>query len=304
MFVWRHLDYFETNLYLEYLIDEVIAPTIAEAHKKYLSSTTEIALDAAHSVAFHRGLGNMFYSSGLTTTPHLVAEEVEAYAAAAYAKSNIALVSSGVESAELSKWAGEFFKGIEASAPASLPALDDSAAKYYGGETRIPHGNGSTVVIAFPGSTLANGSQYKPEIDALAFLLGGQSSVKWSPGTSVLAKAVAPYPGVSVKTESLKYSDSGLLTVTVSGPSKSVSKAVKDVAAAIKSVAGGSPAAEDIKKALAQAKFKAYDAETADVPALDLVGLSAIRGKLQTSEESLKGVAAVSESALKTVSLL
>ncbi|KAF2672038.1 LuxS/MPP-like metallohydrolase [Microthyrium microscopicum] len=281
--------------YQQYMIDEVINPTIDASAHKFFASPAQIALETAHSVAFHRGLGNSTYP-----IPHLVAEEVEAYAAAAYTKSNIALVSAGVDPSELSKWTGEFFKSLPSSAPSSLPSLDAVKSKYYGGETRVAHTGGNAIVIAFPGTSLSRGSAYKPEIDALATLLGGQPSIKWSAGTSVLSKVVAANPGVSISTNSTQYTDTGLLNITISGPAKVVAKAAKEAAAAIKSASEGSPAAEDVKKALAQAKFKAFDAETADIPAIDLIGLSAITGTVQTSEESLKAIAGLKESALKS----
>jgi len=292
---------YDTKHVAEYAIDEVIAPVIAEHHHRFISDPTAVAQNAAHEVAFHRGLGNSLYPVGPASTPKLLGPEVEAYAAVAYAKNNFALVGNGIEKAELAKWSGEFFKDVSAAAPAGLPALSAPTAKYYGGETRIAHSGGSAVVIAFQGSSLIGGASHKPEIDALATLLGGQSAVKWSKGTSLLAKAVAAHPGVSVKTESTQYSDTGLLNITISGSHKTVAAAVKDVAAAIKSLGSSAPAAEDLKKAVAQAKFKAYDAETSDAPSYDIIGLGAVAGQIKTSEQALKSISALTPDAVKKV---
>jgi ubiquinol-cytochrome c reductase core subunit 2 len=244
------------------------------------------------------------YPVGPASTPKLLAPEIEAFAAVAYAKNNFALVGNGIEQAELSKWTGEFFKDVSATAPSGLPALDPGSGKYFGGETRIAHSGGSAVTIAFEGSSLIGGASHKPAIDALAALLGGQSAVKWSTGTSILAKVAAGHPGISIKTESLQYSDTGLLAVTITGSNKIVSAAVKDVAAAILALGSSAPSAEDLKKAVAQAKFKAYDVETADAPLLDVIGLGGVAGSIKTSEAALKGISALSPDAVKTVRFL
>lgn len=192
---------------------------------------------------------------------------------------------------------------MPATAPTGLPSLENASGKYYGGETRIAHSGGSAVVIAFEGSSLIGGASHKPSVDALAALLGGQSAVKWSTGTSILAKAVAAHPGVKVKTDSTQYTDTGLLNVLITGPHKAVAAAVKDVAAAIKSLSSSEASSDDLKKAIAQAKFKAYELETAEVPQYDVIGLGGIAGQIKTSEEALKGISELSVDALKKVSI-
>jgi ubiquinol-cytochrome c reductase core subunit 2 len=285
------------------MLHELVDPAISEAQKKFLANPTAVALNSVHGLAFHRGLGNSFYPSLLVSATHyLQAAEIEAYGAAAYSKPNFALVASGAKKDELSKWVGEFFKSVPATPPSGLPALESPATKYYGGEERIDHAKGNAIVLAFPGSGLASGSAYKPEFDVLAKLLGGEASIKWSSGTSVLAKAVAAHTGVSASTNLAKYSDSGLIYVTLTGPSKALAAAAKDVVGAIKSFSEGQISKDDIKKATAQAKFQAYNSETSDAPAVDLIGLSALsNGKVATYEEALKGVSSVSEDAVKEV---
>ena len=281
----------------EYMMDEVIDPNIVEAHQKYLSNPTEIALNAIHGVAFHRGLGNQLYPSNNVSAAHRVmAEEVNAYAGVAYTKPNIALVGSGVDKSELSTLTTEFFKDTPQTSPSGLPGLSQTPSKYFGGEERIAFGKGNTLVLAFPGSSLG-GSSYKPEVDVLAALLGGHTSVKWSSGHSILARAVQPHAGVSVKTETAKYSDNGLLYVTLTGPSKSLSAAAKDVVGAIKTVVSGKVSKDDLKRATAYAKFKLYEA----TPSVDVLGLGALSGKIQTAEESVKGVVGITESTLSQV---
>jgi ubiquinol-cytochrome c reductase core subunit 2 len=286
--------------FLAYVLHEVVEDVLEGSHSKFLADPTAIATQGAHSLAFHRGLGAPLFSA--TSKPfHLHAEEIEAYGSAAYSKPNVALVGSGILSSELSKWTGEFFKDLPSAAPQGLPSLSGSPSKYFGGEERISSSKGNSLVIGFSGSSLANGSAYKAEVDVLATLLGGEAPVKWGSGTSLLAKAAASH-GVSISTESAKYSDAGLLYITISGGAKNVAAAGKDVAAALKSLGSGSVAKESVQKAIAQAKFKAADAETGEAPSLDLVGLSAINGKILTPEEAIKGLSSISESAVSQVS--
>jgi ubiquinol-cytochrome c reductase core subunit 2 len=228
----------------------------------------------------------------------VMAEEVNAYAGAAYTKPNIALVGSGVDKSELSALTADFFKDTPQSSPSGLPGLSQTPSKYFGGEERIAFGKGNTMVIAFPGSSFG-GASYKPEADVLAALLGGHAAVKWSSGHSILAKAVSAHAGVSVKTETAKYSDTGLLYVTLRGPSKSLAGAAKDVVTAIKTVASGKVSKDDFKRATAYAKFKLYEAAT--TPSVDELGLAALNGKVQTAEDSIKGVAGITESTLSQV---
>ena len=73
--------------------------------KRFLANTTEMALDSAHGLAFHRGLGNSLHtSSSIPYKKYLDADTLAEYAASAYAKSSFSIVANGVEQSELSKW--------------------------------------------------------------------------------------------------------------------------------------------------------------------------------------------------------
>jgi ubiquinol-cytochrome c reductase core subunit 2 len=229
------------------------------AQQAYVASAANIATTAAHSVAFHTGLGTDL--NVLPQTPlgkYVSAPKIAAFSKKAYAKSNIAVVSVGTSSEELSKWTGEFFADVPAGS-----ALTSTASKYYGGEVRLAHSaSNSSIVIAFPGSSSAPGSSsYKPETSVLAALLGGDSTIKWSPGFSLLSKVEAANPGVTISTSPLSYSDSGLLAITLNGPSEILAKAAKDVVAALKTVSSGDISKELLTKAVALAKFQSIDAE-------------------------------------------
>ena len=287
------------------MINEVNSHTTAAAQSQFTNDTSAIALNAAHAIAFHRGLGNSIYPSSGLSQFKVSAEEVEAYAAAAYVKPNIALVGSGLDSAEASKWVGEFFSDVSTNAPSTIPAIQSASSKYFGGEERIHHAGGNSVVIAFSGSGVLAGSAAKPEIDVIAALLGGQSSIKWSHGSSMLSKVSTSHPTVSISTESLKYSDAGLMAITLTGPAKAVTSAAKDTVAILKSVAAGDISSEAMKKAMAGAKFKAYDSETSAPLSFGTLGLNTLSGgKVKSSEESLQGISNVSEGNVKEVSRL
>lgn len=256
-----------------------------------------MAYNSAHGLAFHRGLGSPLNpSSSVPTTKYVDAATIEAFSYAAYSKPNLAVVANGADHSELSKWVGEYFSGLRPSAPADVPALESKQTKYYGGEERIAHAGGNTVVLAFPGSSSFTGGFYKPEIAVLASLLGGQSSIKWSPGFSLLAKATENFPGASVDTKSAIYSDAGLLTVTIKGSAKDVAGAAFQAVKTIRSIADGSISKEDITKAIAHAKFKELEAGQNIWTGIELTGTGLITGgKAYQLDETAKAIDGVSE---------
>lgn len=270
-------------------------------HKKFLANTREMALNSVHSLAFHRGLGTPLHPSSSTPyTKYLDADTIQEFASAAYAKGNFAIVANGAEQSDLSKWVGEFFTDVPSS---SAQSLQSSQSKYYGGEERIAHGSGNTMVLAFPGSSSYTGGFYKPEIAVLAALLGGESSIKWSSGFSLLAKAASKYPGATVKTKSAIYSDAGLLYVMIHGSAKDVAGTAQEVVKTIKSIAGGEISKEDIMKARALAKFKELEHGQTIMGSLELTGAGlVIGGKPYQLDETAKAIDGVTEEQVKKVS--
>jgi len=156
------------------------------------------------------------------------------------------------------------------------------------------------VVIAFPGSSSFTGGFYKPEIQVLASLLGGQTSIKWSLGYSLLSKACAEFPGVNIDTKSVIYSDAGLLTVTINGPAKQVQGAAKKAVDIIKAVAAGQIAKEDFQKAVAQAKFKELEFGQRIWAGMELTGSGLLSGgKAYQLDETAKAIGGVTEDQVK-----
>lgn len=248
------------------------------AQKTLLASPAQLALNSVHGVAFHRGLGEPLYATSSTPlTKYLDAETIFQFSQAAYAGSNIAVVANGASHSELSKWVKEFFGDVNTGS--STFSLNSSASKYYGGEERIAHNSGNVLILGFPGSSsFTSGSSYKPEIAVLAALLGGESTIKWSPGFSLLSKAAKDFPNAHVSTQHAAYSDAGLLYVTIEGNAQHIAKASKEVVAALKKVASGDVAEEDIKKATVLAKYRALEAGQQTQAGLEATGAGLIAG--------------------------
>lgn len=242
--------------------------------KKHLGNTLSLANDSAHALAFHRGLGAPLHATSSNPIKKYVsANTLAEFGASAYAKPNFAIVGNGIEHSELSKWVGEFFSSANAS---PVVDLKSEQAKYYGGEERISHGSGNSLVLGFSGSSSATGAFYKPEVAVLAALLGGESSIKWAPGFSLLAKAKESAPLLHVSTKSQIYTDAGLLTISLNGSGDDIRSVAPRVVEALKSVAQ-SVSKEDLQKAKALAKFRELEYGTSGHAGIELTGAGLVR---------------------------
>ncbi|KJK81574.1 Cytochrome b-c1 complex subunit 2 [Metarhizium anisopliae BRIP 53293] len=262
------------------------------------ANVAALALDNAHAVAFHNGLGASVYPSSLSPVQKYLNEEyIASYADVVYSKPNIAIVADGASTDALTNWVGQFFKDVPAKS-LNGQTLKTEASKYHGGEQRTSHPGGNAMVIAFPGSD-ASGS--KPEIAVLAALLGGQPTIKWSPGFSLLSKATAGTSGLSVSASNLAYSDAGLLTVQLSGNAASVRKGAEETAKALKSIADGTVSKEDVTKAVANAKFDILEKAQLRSPSLLQAGSGLVNsGKASELAALAKGIDGVTADKLKT----
>ncbi|KAF4984633.1 hypothetical protein FZEAL_209 [Fusarium zealandicum] len=257
-----------------------------------------VALDNAHAIAFHTGLGASLYPGSSTPYQKYLNEEyIASFADVVYSKPNIAIVADGAAPDTLSKWVSQFFKDVP-STPRSGQTLKTEASKYFGGEQRTSHNSGNSVVIAFPGSSYDSA---KPEIAVLASLLGGQSTIKWAPGFSLLSKATAGTSGLTVNTSNLSYSDAGLLAVQLSGSAASVRKGAEETVKVLQSIADGKASQEDIKKAIANAKFTALNENQLRQPSVFLAGSGIVNsGKPYNTASLSQAIDGVSADALKT----
>ena len=258
-----------------------------------------MATDSVHGIAFHRGLGAALHlTSSIPAKQYLTEDSLAEFAASAYAKPSFAVVGTGVQQSELNKWVNEFF--TEASAQPRSP-IKSEQSKYYGGEERIAHASGNTMVLAFPGSSSPTGGFYKPEVAVLAALLGGQSSIKWSPGFSLLARASQNSPTLNIDTKSLIYSDAGLLTITLTGPASDIRGAAPQVVEALKGVAQNI-SKEAFAKAKALAKFRELEYGHETQAAMELTGAGLISGgKPYQVDEVAKSVDTVTEAQVKQI---
>ena len=272
------------------------------AQKALLARTNDLAINSAHSLAFHRGLGAPLHPTSSTPlSKYLNANYLGQFSQVAYTKPNIAVVANGADPTEFGKWVKEFFANTPSASSEQISSIQ---SKYYGGEERIDHASGNSIVIGLPGSSTFTGGFWKPEIAVLAALLGGQSSVKWSPGFSALSQVAADNPGVTITTKSAVYSDAGLLYIMLSGNSKAMRQASEKVVEAIRSVANGKISSEDFKKAVAAAKFRALETGQDVSAGIELTGAGLIHGgKAHQIDEVGKSIESVTESQLKNVSL-
>ena len=240
---------------------EEVVPNMRLARTLMVADSAALARDAAHRVAFHRGLGNSLHPVLPTPLPpYFNAPNVQLLGALAFHKANFAVVAQGASHADTSRWMQEFFKGVQPRDLADgrraedVARIESAQSKYFGGEERIDHDGANTMVLAFPGTSNVTGGFWKPEIPVLAALLGGRTTIKWSPGFSLLSRATEAFPTVKVATRSVSYSDAGLLTVTLTGPAQ-LAQAGQEVVKVLKKVASGDVGKEDFKKAIANAKF-------------------------------------------------
>jgi ubiquinol-cytochrome c reductase core subunit 2 len=286
-------------------LKEVVSKLLKYQQQIFHSNPETVAVDAAHGVAFHRGLGASITPS--QTSPfekYISGDALAQFAQSAYAKSNIALVASGPNSAELNKWVGQFFKGTSTgNASGKYNVLPSQASKYYGGEQRIASKTGNSVVIAFPGSSAFGTAGYKAEASVLAALLGGESTIKWTPGFSLLSQATKSFNHLRVSTQNNAYSDAGLFTVTLTGAADQVSAASKNVVDALKKAAAGEVASEDIKKAVSLAKFRALESVQTLETGLEATGSGLVHGnKPYQINEIAQALEKVTEQQVKEVS--
>ncbi|KAG8625613.1 hypothetical protein KVT40_006014 [Elsinoe batatas] len=284
--------------YLDYVHHEEVEGVVKLQQKRFLGDVNLLATNSAYGLAFHRGLGTPLYpASSAPLQKYISADTIGSFSTAAYAKPNFAIVANGADSTELSKWVNEFFPSVRAQPGQEI---SQQQTKYYGGEERIAHGSGNAVVIAFPGSSSFTGGFYKPEISVLAELLGGQSTIKWSPGFSLLSKVASKYPGASIKTSSDIFSDAGLLTISLAGNASDIRKASSEVVETIKSIANG-VSKEEFQKAKALAKFKELEFGQNISAGIELTGSGLVHGnQAYQIDEVVKKVDGVTEEQVKS----
>jgi ubiquinol-cytochrome c reductase core subunit 2 len=243
--------------------NEEVLPKVASEYEQAIRDPTTYGLDLAHQLAFRNGLGNSLFAS-----PHSAVNfnSATAYAASAFAPSNVAVLGSGVDAGLLASYVSEFFVS---SSPAAA-ALSTPVASYFGGEVRVPSpGHGGSAVDHFIVAFKGNGSSASADFEVLRHLLGGESSVKWSSGSSPLSKLASGRS--SAKAFNLAYSDAGLFGIYITAPTSGVAGIATAAVEQLKNVAKGA-SAEAVKQAIAKAKFAAATSMETRANRLELVG--------------------------------
>ena len=292
---------------------EEVVPAVAVEYEQAAQSASVLALDMAHQLAFRRGLGNSLFASPYTEVDLLSAVS---YARSSFANTNgIAVLASGIDNGYLSELVGEFYTGSSAASSTTGKAANTQSSaesKYYGGELRVPitaHGGSEkgSLLIGFQG-----GNQAQPEFAVLKALLGGESALKWANGTTPLSK-LTPLVGDSYKPTArafnLNYSDAGLFGIYIEAPTSKVQDIATKSVQALKNVAESKVGDEDLKRAIARAKFDAASTMESRVARQELVGAQILETNSITSLadawKALEGVSAAkvqeaAKSALKS----
>lgn len=288
-------------MFIAHEFHEEIEHVLHLKQNKVTQSALAQALDNAHAVAFHKGLGSSIYPSNSTALgPYLNEHSVAAFAESVYTKPNIAIVADGTTQASLGKWVEPFFRDVKTSATESPLALFNEPSKYYGGEQRTSLSGTNAVVLAFPGSSL---SSDKADVAVLSALLGGESSIKWAPGFSLLSQASAAAPGSKIIAKNLAYSDAGLLTIQITGSPVATREGAFEAVKALKSVAESGVTKEVLTKAVAKAKFDLLSANELTGNGMVSAGNSLLHGgKIFEVTSALKSYEAVTADQIKAVS--
>lgn len=255
--------------------NEEVLPQVAAEYETAIRDPTTYALDLAHQLAFRTGLGNSLFASPHTAVDY---DSATAFARAALSKpGNFAVLGSGVDQRTLASLVSEFFVSPSNSVGSSPTQISTPKAQYYGGEVRVPavgHGAANDeFLVAFKG-----GPRSQPEYAVLRYLLGGESSVKWAAGATPLAKIVADSPAASARAFSLAYTDAGLFGISVSAPTAHVGTIAQKAVAELRNVAKGGAKADDVKQAIAKAKFAAASAVESRLAKLEHAGASILEG--------------------------
>jgi ubiquinol-cytochrome c reductase core subunit 2 len=281
-------------------LHSLVEPVVHLKQAKLASNPLAIALEAAHAAAFHRGLGAALYPSEVGVLSGYLTEHGTAeYAKSAYSKSNIAVAVDGASQSTISKWVEQFF-GSAPDAKSELP-IQENASKYYGGEARVANAYGNAVVLGFSADPIGS---IKPETAVLVALLGGSSSIKWSPGFTLFSKAGGDRGDVNISTVNRAYSDTGIVTIEISGAREGVASSVPRVLEALKNVAAKPLDKETLTKAIAKAKFDALTVNELCGNGLLYAGTSVLAGsepfKVAEAIKSFESVTAAKVQAVST----
>ncbi|KAG7092072.1 hypothetical protein E1B28_008453 [Marasmius oreades] len=262
--------------------DEYVKPIIESEIHTNLSDPAVRALELAHALAFRNGLGSSLFAS---EHPSLTVEDIKAFSQSAFTKGNIAVLGSGISQEVLTKLVDQSLSKLSSSASSS-----STPSSYFGGETRIPSHGLQTIFVGFGAAGTPSA-----ELAALSAYVSPTPSVKWSQGLSPIAPSIAP--GTSVQNIYIPYSDATLVGFLIQGhESASVKAAGKAAVSALKTASAGLKG-DDLKKAVAKAKFTAASAIENREGMISMLGPKVLAGSQASGEANLSPFDKVSESA-------
>lgn len=277
-------DVISNTSFNKYELVENVAPIAFRESNQAAKDAVYVSTEAAYEAAFRTGLGNPLLVEAYSPVS---IEQVTNFAKEAYSKANISVVGSGVVGEDLAALVGEHFADLRAGTPLVAPAT-----KTFSGEVRVKSAGPSALTIAFPSTTSS------PALAVLANVLGGPSSVKWSPGSTLLG-AVASKTGTSIKTTYTPHSDASLFSVTISGASPA---AIADAASATANEIKGLASTLDldlVQKAVAATRFAAAEAAERSILAqstdVSSVSVDAIAETVSTLAKGSVAIGAVGQ---------
>jgi len=202
------------------------------------------------------------------------------------------VLGTGIDQATLSKLVD---KALSYAPSAAAPS--SSASTYFGGETRLDSDSGPQTI--FIGYGVAGPSD--PALAALAAYLNPAPALKWSKGLSPLSEMPL---GTSIQSVYLQYLDAALFGLLVQGTTTAgVKEAGKLVAKTLKEAGGVK--GEDLKKALAKAKFAAASSIDSRDGIINVLGPKVFAGSDASLESTLAAFDKVNDVAfVKTASML
>lgn len=203
-------------------------------------------MELLHAAAFRETLGRSLYMPDYVPGKFTV-DKLGAYVAEHFVAGRLALVGVGIDHEELEHLGG-MFELNEASGASTQKAV------YHGSELlQNTGGQLSYIAVAMGGPSV--GSKDLLAAEVLKQLLGVGPHVKYSGGTSNLAKATAQVTDNphSVSAFTANYSDAGLFGFTVIAKHTDAVKVLEAAAGQLKAVLGGVKQA-DVDKAKSQLK--------------------------------------------------
>jgi ubiquinol-cytochrome c reductase core subunit 2 len=251
-----------TPKFLPHEYSEYVLPVVRDEATLASQTPSTVAVEAAHALAFRTGLGASLFAG-----PHtpVSLDSVKSFAKEAFTSGNIAVVGTGIDPARLAELVDKAL--AEASLPTSSP-LSPAPSKYFGGSTRIDSHEGPETVFFGFGTTTPSAV-----LSVLSAHIAPTQSLKYP---------TVPRSSTTVTPVHLPYSDAALTGVLVQGPD---AKSVKEAAKAVVDKLKKPLTVEELKIAVARAKFSAAATVEGREGLIDAIG-SKIFSNINASVES------------------